>query len=54
MIDVIIPAYNCTNTLGTTLASLAAQTDKDFHVIVVDDCSTEDILSVVSGYTEQL
>lgn len=54
MIDVIIPAYNCTSTLGTTLASLVAQTDKDFHVIVVDDCSTEDISSVVSGYTEQL
>lgn len=54
MIDVIIPAYNCANTLGRTLASLVSQTDKDFNVIIVDDCSTEDILSVVSGYTEQL
>lgn len=54
MIDVIIPSYNCANTLGRTLASLASQTDKDFNAIVVDDCSTEDILSVVSGYTEQL
>ena len=54
MIDVIIPAYNCANTLGRTLASLVSQTDKDFNVIVVDDCSTEDILSVVSGYAEQL
>lgn len=54
MIDVIIPSYNCANTLGRTLASLVSQTDKDFNVIIVDDCSTEDILSVVSGYTEQL
>lgn len=54
MIDVIIPSYNCANTLGRTLSSLVSQTDKDFNVIVVDDCSTEDILSVVSGYAEQL
>lgn len=39
MIDVIIPAYNASKTLGRALASLAAQTDKDFRVMVVDDCS---------------
>ncbi len=39
MIDVIIPAYNASKTLGRALASLAAQTDPDFRVTVVDDCS---------------
>lgn len=39
MIDVIIPAYNASKTLGRTLASLAAQTDPDFRVTVIDDCS---------------
>lgn len=42
MIDVIIPAYNASKTLGRALASLAAQTDKDFKVTVVDDCSEWD------------
>lgn len=54
MINVIIPAYNCSATLGRTLASLIAQTDKNFEVIVVDDCSTEDIKSIVDNYSDNL
>lgn len=40
-IEVFIPAYNCRDTLSRTLASLAAQTDADFSVCVVDDCGKE-------------
>ena len=47
MINVIIPAYNCRATLGRTLSSLVAQTDTNFEVIVVYDCSTEDLKSIV-------
>lgn len=54
MINVIIPAYNCRTTLGRTLSSLAAQTDPNFEVIVVDDCSTEDIKSIVDDYCDKL
>lgn len=50
MINVIIPAYNCRRTLERTLASLIAQTDKRFEVILVDDCSTEDIKGIVDEY----
>lgn len=54
MINVIIPAYNCTATLGRTLASLVAQTDSDFSVIVVDDCSAENLLPIVDDYSDKL
>ena len=54
MINVIIPAYNCRTTLGRTLSSLVAQTDPNFEVIVVDDCSTEDIKSIVDDYRDKL
>ena len=54
MINVIIPAYNCYSTLGRTLSSLVAQTDTNFEVIIVDDCSTEDIKSIVDDYTNKL
>ena len=54
MINVIIPAYNCYSTLGRTLSSLAAQTDTNFDVIIIDDCSTEDIKSIVDDYTNKL
>ena len=54
MINVIIPAYNCYSTLGRTLSSLVAQTDPNFEVIVVDDCSTEDLKSIVDDYRDKL
>lgn len=54
MINVIIPAYNCSATLGRTLASLVAQTDPDFSVIIVDDCSTEDLRPIVNDYESKL
>lgn len=54
MINVIIPAYNCYSTLGRTLSSLVAQTDTNFEVIIIDDCSTEDIKSIVDDYTNKL
>lgn len=54
MINIIIPAYNCTATLGRTLASLVAQTDSDFEVIVVDDCSTEDLTPIIQDYAQKL
>nr|DAU44327.1 MAG TPA: glycosyltransferase [Caudoviricetes sp.] len=38
-IEVFIPAFNCDETIERTLHSLAAQTDKDFRVCVVNDCS---------------
>ena len=54
MINVIIPAYNCYSTLGRTLSSLVAQTDTNFEVIIIDDCSTEDIKSIIDDYTNKL
>lgn len=54
MINVIIPAYNCRSTLGRTLASLVAQTDANFEVIIVDDCSTEDIKPIIDDYANKL
>jgi glycosyltransferase involved in cell wall biosynthesis len=54
MIDVIIPSYNCSKTLGRTLSSLVAQTNTNFKVIIVDDNSKEDIKSIVDTYKDAL
>lgn len=47
MIDIIIPAYNCKNTIRKTLASLESQTCQNFNVIVVDDNSEEDFTEII-------
>lgn len=51
---VIIPAYNCNSTLGRTLKSLMEQSIKDFKVLIVDDCSTEDLFEIINNYTDIL
>lgn len=54
MINVIIPCYNSSETLPKTLDSLVAQTQSRFFVTVIDDCSEENILSIVSDYEDKL
>lgn len=50
MIDVIIPAYNCTKTIRKTLFSLASQTDSNFYVTIVDDCSVDNLKAVIDEF----
>lgn len=51
---IIIPAYNCSKTLNRTLDSLIAQTNQNFKVVLVDDCSTESIYDIIRPYIKQL
>ncbi len=52
-VSFIIPAYNVAAYLPETIESLAAQTEQDFEVVVVDDCSTDGtarlLEAIVSG-----
>ena len=54
MIDVIIPAFNCKDTIGRTLSSLVAQTDNDFIVTIVDDCSDINFKEIIDDYCSKL
>lgn len=46
-ISVILPTYNRSGCLVAAMNSVLAQSHEDLELIVVDDCSTEDIESVV-------
>lgn len=50
-LTVIVPTYNRRDLLGDCLASLAAQTYRGFHVLVVDDASPGDhVRELVESY----
>lgn len=51
---VVIPAYNAAGTLQETLASVFAQTYRDYEIIVVDDGSTDTTPQLLEDYGEAL
>lgn len=51
VVSVIIPAYNCTAFLGQALDSALAQ-DVPMEIIVVDDCSQDDLTGFLERYRE--
>ena len=52
-ISVIVPVFNAEKFLGACLESLLNQTLKDFEVIIVDDCSTDDSVSIAENFLKQ-
>ena len=53
LVSVIIPMFNSAKFITQTLESLAYQTMKDFEVVVVDDCSTDNSVEVVESFSER-
>jgi len=50
LVDVIIPVYNPGHYLDEALKSCIKQTYSDYKITVVDDCSTENIMPIISKY----
>ncbi len=47
MISVIIPCYNAEKFVGDSIKSILTQTLPDIEVVAVDDCSTDNTLSIL-------
>lgn len=50
----IIPSYNAFDSLPDCLDSLLNQTCKDFEILVIDDCSTDDPAGFIQKYSSDV
>ena len=51
-VSVIIPCYNASSYIEKCLRALEEQSFRDFEVILVDDCSTDETISCIERYRE--
>jgi glycosyltransferase involved in cell wall biosynthesis len=52
-VSVVIPVYNGAETIGPVLEALYNSTYKNFEVIVVNDCSTDNCAEVLRSYADR-
>lgn len=50
LISVVMPSYNCAKYLPETIASIQSQTYRNWELLLVDDCSTDNTESVVKEF----
>ena len=53
LISIIMAAYNVEKTIGTAIDSVLAQTYANWELLVINDCSSDNTVSVVRSYTDQ-
>ena len=52
LISVVMPTYNGEHYIAQAIESILNQTYKKFELIIVNDCSTDNTLSVIEKYTK--
>lgn len=52
-VSIIIPCYNASSFLAETLESILLQTYQNLEVVIVDDCSTDNSLTIAKQYEVQ-
>ena len=54
MVSIIVPTYNSSYTIGSTLESIALQTYKNYEVIAVDDGSSDSTVEIIQSFESKL
>jgi glycosyltransferase involved in cell wall biosynthesis len=52
-ISVILPVYNTEKFIGQAIDSILGQTFQDFELIIIDDCSTDNSVTIIQSYTDK-
>ncbi|MBR1420267.1 MAG: glycosyltransferase [Selenomonadaceae bacterium] len=51
-ISIVMPLYNSEKFIETAVESVLTQTFKDFELILIDDCSTDSTIEIISKYDD--
>jgi len=51
-VSIVLPTYNGTRFLGESIASCLSQSYKNIELIIVDDCSTEDVSRIACQFSD--
>lgn len=52
MISIVVPTYNCQNTISKTIDSIINQTYDDFELLLIDDESIDDTLKIIRSFND--
>jgi len=50
LVSIITPNYNCACFLSQTIESVIAQTYKNWELLIIDDCSTDNSIDIIEKY----
>lgn len=53
LISIIVPVYNRAHLVPVAIQSVLNQTEINWELIIVDDCSTDNIMGVISEYKDE-
>ena len=51
LVSIIMPCFNASRTISSSIRSIKAQTFKDFECFIIDDKSSDNSLSLISDLT---
>ncbi len=52
LVSIIMPSYNTAQYISDSIRSIQAQTYRNWELIIVDDCSTDNSMEVISGFND--
>lgn len=52
LVSIIVPVYNVEKYIGETVASVRAQTYADWELLLVEDCSSDNTVDIITGLME--
>lgn len=52
LVSIITPSFNCSKYIGETIKSIKAQTYQNWELLITDDCSTDNSISIIQEFCE--